>query len=450
MATSESRRPRRILQISTYDNAGGAARIAWNLHRAYRESGLQSWMAVGGKESDDPAVIPIPNDRARGPWAHNLLRLSRLLYMFDRRLPRLRPSLAVAGLAEPWRQWEVYRGQEDFRYPGTHRLLQLIPEQPSIINCHNLHGGYFDLRVLPILSHQLPLVLTLHDTWLLSGHCAYAINCERWKSGCRECPDLSIYPAIKRDAAAFNWSRKRGIYADSRVYVITPSRWLMNQVGESMLAPAVIEGRVINNGVDLGVFSPGDRQAARAALGLPQDASILLFVGMGGRANPFKDFATIESALARLSAGDHSRALLLLCLGGEGSEKEMGNARIRFMGYVKDLAQVAQVYRAADVYLHAAKADTFPNVILEALACGMPVVATAVGGIPEQVKEGETGFLVPPGDSEAMAARAAQLLADRELAGRMAAAAAEDARKRFSLDRQVDEYLGFFSDIAER
>jgi glycosyltransferase involved in cell wall biosynthesis len=440
----------RILQVSTLETTGGAARIAWYLHQAYRQRGIRSWMAVGNKESHDSTVFVIPNEPARGLWARSLLRLGRSLNMIDRRLPRIPPSKVIAWLAEPRRQWAVYRGREDFAYPGTHRLLQLVPEEPSIINCHNLHSGYFDLRLLPKLSRHVPLVLTLHDTWLLSGHCAYAINCERWKTGCGQCPDLSIVLPIKRDATAFNWSLKREIHADSRVYVVTPSRWLMDQVDQSMLAPAVIEGRVINNGVDLGVFSPGDRQAARAALGLPQEAAILLFVGLGGRANVFKDFDTIEHALARLGASAHSRALLLLSLGEEGAERQIGNARIRCMGYVKDLAQVAQVYRAADVYLHAARADTFPNVVLEALACGTPVVATAVGGVPEQVKEGVTGFLVSPRDSEAMAARTAQLLADRELAARMAVAAAEDARQRFSLNRQVDQYLEFFHEIAAR
>ena len=65
--------------------------------------------------------------------------------------------------------------------------------------------------------------------------------------------------------------------------------------------------------------------------------------------------------------------------------------------------QAEAYYQAADIYIHAAKADTFPNVVLEALACGLPVVATAVGGIPEQIDHERTGFLVPPGDAAGMA-----------------------------------------------
>ena len=110
----------------------------------------------------------------------------------------------------------------------------------------------------------MPTVLTLHDAWLLSGHCAHSFDCERWKTGCGECPDLTIEPAIRRDATADNWVRKRDIYARSRLYVATPSPWLMGRVEQSMLAPAVEQARVIPNGVDLSVFRPADKRSIRA------------------------------------------------------------------------------------------------------------------------------------------------------------------------------------------
>jgi glycosyltransferase involved in cell wall biosynthesis len=224
----------------------------------------------------------------------------------------------------------------------------------------------------------------------------------------------------------------------------------MKQVEQSMLAPAVVEARVIHNGVDLSVFQQADKQAARAALDLPQNLPILLFVGQGTHRNQFKDYATMENALRRFASRSDGQDVLFLCLGEEGTEKSFGKTRIRFVGYQKDLMKVAQFYQAADLYLHAARADTFPNVVLESLACGTPVVATAVGGIPEQIEDGITGFLTPPADPEAMAARIEQILADSELRQGMGAKAAEDAHKRFSLDRQVEEHLVWFADIVSK
>lgn len=438
-----------ILQISTAEKSGGAARIAWYLHQAYQRRGLQSWMAVGRKETDDPDIFEIPNNKARSFPTRALLRACNLLDALERRILRTVVFASISrGIADPMRYLNIYRGVEDFRFPGTWQTLDLIPQRPTIIHCHNLHGNYFDLRALPWLCEQLPVVLTLHDTWLLSGHCAYAMACERWRTGCGDCPDLSIYPAIRRDATAYNWHRKKEIYSKSRLYITAPSNWLMKQVEQSILAPAIVEARVIHNGVDLSLFRQADKKTARAALGLPNDATVLLFVGQGAHRNQFKDYTTMENAVRGVASRSDGDNVLFLCLGGEGTERSFGKARIRFVSYEKELAKVARFYQAADMYLHAAHADTFPNTVIEALACGTPVVATAVGGIPEQIEEGVTGFLTPRGDAEAMAARIAQLLADEELRRKMGAKAAEVARERFNLDRQVDEHLEWFADIV--
>ena len=88
--------------------------------------------------------------------------------------------------------------------------------------------------------------------------------------------------------------------------------------------------------------------------------------------------------------------------------------------------------------------------MLEALACGTPVVATHVGGIPEQIMEGETGYLTPVGDPQAMAMRIISLLSDRDLRNRMGEAAALDASLRFDLNLQVDRYLDYYYEIIKK
>jgi glycosyltransferase involved in cell wall biosynthesis len=122
---------------------------------------------------------------------------------------------------------------------------------------------------------------------------------------------------------------------------------------------------------------------------------------------------------------------------------------LRFVPYQKDPATVARYYQAADVYVHAAHADTFPNTVLEAMACGTPVVATAVGGIPEQVDEARTGFLVPAGDAQALATRLMDLLSDDVRRKNMGIEAAEDACRRFDLRLQVDAYLEWYQALVQ-
>jgi len=444
-------RPLRILQVSTSDISGGAGKVATNLFLAHRARGHRAWLAAGHKRSSDPDVFQICDHADYGYWARLWLNLGNALSPLVgklRGLGWLRNQLHHIG--QPLRLLDWWRGVEDFNFPGSQRILEIPPERPDVVHCHNLHGGYFDLRALPWLSQQVPVVLTLHDAWLLSGHCAHSFDCERWKTSCGNCPDLTIYPAIRRDATTYNWQRKRKIYAKSRLYVATPCRWLMHKVEQSMLAPYIVEARVIPHGVDLSVFHPGDRQAVRASLGIRQDARVLLFSANGIRRNIWKDYQTMRAAVAQVAARLPKQRLLFIALGEDAPPEQIGQAEVCFVPYQKDPESVASYYQAADVYVHAARADTFPNTVLEALACGTPVVATSVGGIPEQVEEGVTGFLTPPGDAGAMATRTEQLLSDDALHQRFAAAAVESACRRFNLDRQANDYLAWYQELIVR
>lgn len=456
-----------ILQVSTTDIVGGAEKVAWNLFQAYRARGHNSWLAVGWKRSDDPNVMVICDNGGATAWS----RMCRSLAKTRERLESKVPGLwRVPRVSEhPWRGMESRLGIENFNYPATRQIIHATPEEADIVHCHNLHGGYFDLRVLPSLAERVATILTLHDAWLMSGHCAHSLGCERWKIGCGQCPDLTLYPAIKRDATAYNWRRKQQIYAHSRFYVATPCEWLMRKVEQSVLAPAVVEARVIPNGIDLSVFRPANKQTVRRALGIPQDTRVLLFTARGIRRNMWKDYQTMRNATALVAENMERRDLVFIALGEEAPPERIGGAEVRFVPYQQDTAAVVAYYQAADLYLHAARADTFPNTVLEALACGTPVVATAVGGIPEQVnglaapeepapvaelnrydQSEATGILVPAGDTHAMARGIERLMNDDALRRRLAENAARDARNRFDLERQVDSYLNWYSRIRSK
>ncbi len=458
--------PLRILQVSTYDVGGGAERIAAQLMGYYRARGHDAWMAVGLKRSDDPGTFLIPNAALRGPWTRFWWRVYGWLGPYSHRVRGLWRVRRVAEyLAEPGIALDRHRGIQSMRYPGTRRLLDLPPRPPDIVHAHNLHIDYFDLRELPRLSRARPLLLTLHDMWLFTGHCAHALNCDRWRTGCGGCPDLDLYPPIRRDATATNWRRKRDIYARSRFAIATPSRWLMALAEESMLMPGVSEARVIPNGVDVDTFRPArDRAALRAALDLPADAAVLLFTALGVRTNRWKDPRTLEAAVRGIAGGGMGRPVVFVILGEDAPAEDWDGAAVRYVPFLRDPAAVARYYQAADLYLHAALADTFPNTVLEALACGTPVVATAVGGIPEQVRglarfdpalnasgpDEATGVLVPPGDAAAMAGAARALLADESLRRQLGDNAARDVRARFTLAQQGEAYLAWYRELIER
>lgn len=452
----------KILQISTADIAGGAESVAFSLFNGYRSLGHNSWLIVGQKNTDDRDVLILP-------------RKSVIPSFISKKILKFRGSNGakriIENLSDPRYLLQQRRGHENFNFPGSWRILDLTPGKPDIVHCHNLHGlflslgGYFDLRMLKWLSRQKPVILTMHDAWLLSGHCAHSFECDRWKTGCGQCPDLTIYPSIRRDATALNWQRKHEIYKESRLYISTPSNWLMQKVEQSMIVPSIVESRVIPNGVDLNIFHPTNKQVVREKLGLSQDAKILLFSANGIRRNIWKDFRTLRSAIALIANRLPDSKIVFIALGEKAPREQIGQAEVRFISFQAEKDQVANYYQAADIYIHAALADTFPNSILEALACGTPVVATAVGGITEQVKglsfgdhsglesfeaSEATGILVPEKDDKLMAMGIENLLKNELLRNQLSVNAAKDARLRFGLERQVNNYLDWFVEILDQ
>lgn len=429
-----------ILQISTKDQAGGAERIALTLHEELEKRGHDSRLAVGRKNTDLPTVFEIPDLSARGLLARTLYRGIK---------GTKRPRKRLMALCEPTRWNRLRRGHEDFDYPSTAHIPEMAGFKPEILHAHNLHGSYFDLRQLPSLSRHHPTVLTMHDAWLLGGHCAHSFECERWTSGCGACPHLDIYPSIPVDNTAANWQLKRFIYASSTLYVSCVSRFLLDKLGRSMLKPRI--ARIIRNGVDTRVFRPAaDVAALKEKWDLPADSRIAMFAAVGMEKNPWKDFSALEKTMEAVATRYSGREpLVLLCVGGEGASREFGNCRMIFTGYLASQAAMAECYQMADVYLHPSRMDSFPNVILEAMACGVPTVSFAVGGIPEQVRDGWNGFLGAPGDVAAMTDRTLAILEDRTLRQLLGANGLELVRKSFTVERQVADYLQFYQEAIE-
>lgn len=419
-----------ILQLNSADLGGGAERVAWDLFEAMRARGHGSWMSVGQKKSTDADVFVVPNP-APAAWRYDALRAA------DRTLTQTWPGswMVARGLqviAGGKKQRARERGEEIFDYVGTGRIPELPPVKPDLIHAHNLHGFYFDLRQLPRLSRETPFMVTLHDEWSFTGHCSYTLDCNRWKTGCGACPHLDTPPAIEADGTAFNWQRKQGIYAESALELVTPSEWLKQRVEQSMLQELPV--RVIPNGVRLDVFCPGDRVAIRASLALDADRPVLMF--SANAKNPFKDVATIEKAVALMQT-----PVTCLVIGGEEDRTvQRGIHAFRYIPFIVEPETLARYYQVADLFLFATRADNYPLVILEALACGTPAICSNLGGIPEQVVDGKNGCLVPPGDAAAMARAADELLAQPDRLRDMRAFAASDARGRFDVNHMAERY----------
>jgi glycosyltransferase involved in cell wall biosynthesis len=439
----------RTVQVSSSDVGGGAERVAADLHRGSLERGLDSRLAVGFRFGAIPGTVEIPNDADRSPWARAVLSTLPGLPAPPARLSSSAVLVrrALKTLAEPGRALRRSQGYEDFDYPGTAALSDLGGAPADVLHLHGLHGGYFDLRHLPRLSEHVPTVVTLHDTWLTSGHCAYTLECERWRTGCGDCPHLDTHPAVPRDRTAENWALKRDILGRSRLHVVGPSRWVLGKAADSILAAGAVEMRHIPNGVDRSVFAPGDRRAARAQLGIPNDALVLLF-SAAARTNLYKDVATIAAALPAIAARVAPRPVLFVSLGASVDSASIAGVDVLPVPFLPDSRDVARHLQAADLVLHAARAENHPLAVLEAQSCGIPVVATDVGGVPETLVDRRTGLLVPPDDPAALADAASGLLLDDGRRAAFGEAAAGNAAAHFGLDCMLDAYVALYRELG--
>jgi glycosyltransferase involved in cell wall biosynthesis len=206
---------------------------------------------------------------------------------------------------------------------------------------------------------------------------------------------------------------------------------------------------VVPNGIDLDRFGPDPdaRRAVRAELSIPEDA---FAVGTVGRLYVEKGHAFLIGSLAPV-LGDRFH----LVIAGEGPEKGNLTAQAAALGR-KDCVHltgnrrdVPRLLAALDAFALTSKSEGLPLVLPEAMAAGLPIVATAVGGVPRVVEDGETGFLVDYGDEEALCARLSALDADRQLARRCGETGRERALGRYSSRRMVADYLELYRRVTQ-
>lgn len=238
------------------------------------------------------------------------------------------------------------------------------------------------------------------------------------------------------------WLRRgAGLLLDAYVAVSPELEKLARELGDC--APSKLT--VIENGIDLGRFRPdaGARRATRAALGIPENAWV---VGSVGRLAVEKDYPLLVRALAP-ALGPDARLLIV----GDGSEAEAIRAEavarnvqpfVHLPGATND---TAPYLAALDVFALSSRMEGLPLAALEAMATGLPVVSTAVGGLPALLDEGVTGYLVPSGDEGGLRARLAALQADPTAARATGERGQTHVRARHAREVMVRRYLELYA-----
>jgi len=316
----------------------------------------------------------------------------------------------------------------------------------DVIHLQLVHGTkFFSLTNVPIITRQKPVFWTMHDPWLTTGHCVHSLGCERWKTGCGNCPNLKINFPISIDTTHINWYYKKWVMDHvANLHLIVASQYMYNLIKESPITNQ-FPVSIIPFGVDLNIFKPRDSSLCRSKLGIPPDARVISF-----RSSPYASVKGTEYAEDALSKINSRKPIWLITFGAKNNMSILrGKYPIVELGWTNDTELVATALSASDMFLMPSIAEAFGLMAIEAMACGVPVIAFEGTSLPEVIHAPEGGIVVPMKDSTALALAIEELLEDETKRQKIANNALKIARQEYTVELYVKRHLDLYKTVLK-
>lgn len=329
---------------------------------------------------------------------------------------------------------------------ATKRFIREIKElKPDVIHIHNIHGYFLNYKMLfeYLKETETPVIWTVHDCWLYTGHCYYysSIGCDKWMNGCGNCPQRTAFPAswfidrskqnLKDKSEAFNSIK-------DKLTIVPVSEWIRGEMSRSILKDC--QYQVIHNGIDLNVFDvQPDDKAVREKYGLGDKHIILGLASIWSKEKGWDDFMEMSKMLN----GDE----VIVMVGVTEEQQKRLPENVVGIRRTENVRQLAELYSASVAFVNPTWQDNYPTVNLESIACGTPVVTYRTGGSIEAVTE-KTGYVVAQGDVKGLldAVREIERKGNLEYKADCRAHALANFRKE---DRYAD-YLKLYENLTTR
>lgn len=383
----------KILFLQDHQETGGAARAAQRYRAVLAKVGHVTAVACGdGVESAE-------------------------VFRLHGKLPRGAGRIVQICLPPKWRNhWMKSRVERAWQQA-------LARFQPDLVWSHNLHGAAkwgWSLSMIPQACSRVPVVWTLHDMAPLGGGTAY------W-------PETEM----ESRSACSPFRHELSHISTDRLCLSAPSAWLASLVRQASGRSCAI----LPYPIQLELFSPGDQRTARRKLGLPEEGRIFL-AGAERVDDPRKGLLLLDGVSDLLKEKG-----ITLAFFGRNGRAQTGQS---YLGVLQDETAMRDAYRAADMYLHLADQDNAPCQIQESLACGTPVLAFRVGGVPEMIQDGVTGFLLNRAEpQEFRKAFAGALETGLGSLGGMRIACRQDSEARYAPKTLVAQIEKLFRDVLD-
>lgn len=419
----------KITLLSTFERLGGASIAASRLQEGLRLAGHDSWMLVKSKTGASPYVRQLDLSNRKIQRREQAFRLIEQ-YLYDSN----RTELSNTRFSLP--------------YPGYDLSRAGLIRSAEVVNLHWVALFQSVESVAALLVAGRPVVWTLHDQHPFTGGCHYTAGCAGYRQDCLDCPQLRYHftqlPAKILEAKKRAWQQN--------LTIVTPSRWLAGCARHSSLF-GKFRVEVIPNSIDHEIYRPVEKIPAKTKLGLNPDCLHLLFNSYTGQEKR-KGFLHLRAALQYCLRQERFRALAdrggvaILVLGPVETGSEGARIDFRPLGMVEGDGELASIYAAADLVVLPSEEENLPNVMLESMACGTPVVSFAAGGMPDVIEDGKNGLLAPVLNADRLGEAILRLVFEPDLRAGMGLRARQTMVADYKLADQSRRYLELFKELT--
>ena len=401
----------RISHISTSSSDGGSAVSARRIHNQLLAKRINSQLFVSDNDNSEEKIFFFTTI--------NFLRV--LDKFFNYFLNKL--------------------GLQYFFVPSNFFLNKDLSKS-SIIQLYNTHGGYFQITTLKKLNSYAPLVWRLSDYWAMTGHCAYPGECEKWKTLCKNCPSLNSYPEIGIDNTANIWNKKKKIIEKLNLKIVVPSDRMYKHVKKSPILKNK-DTYIIPNGIDTKIFKPLNKKFAKKKLKISEKFSVL-FISQVAFDNYRKGTDFLKKVLDTFREDKNIQFLVA----GMGSEKwnDFSFKNLITFDYNKSIEWKRLLYNSSDLTIVPSINENFPNVILESMSCGTPVISFNTGGI-SNIIDNKNGVLVERFDIDKFIKSISSLSQNKEILETLKKNSRKTIVRKFSVSNEVKNYIKIYKKI---
>lgn len=410
----------RVAHLSTKDIHGGAAKAAFRIHSALNLS-IDSFMLVNNKDSDVESII--------GPQSAQEKLFIKLKTKFSYEPARFLTKNSRLMFSNG--------------FFSSKRMLKRLNEiNPEVVNLHWINESLISLTEIEKLKK--PIVWTVHDMWPFTGGCHYTNMCENYKIKCNRCPELKSKGSYDLSTFIFNYKKSK---LKREITFVAPSKWMQNCIQDSALFG---QNKVYNipYPIDLDIFKPREKSFLRKLFGLPEEKKLILFGAENATQDARKGFKYLQEALGLISQYNKNMNIEFVVFGATQSANETKLPfKINYLGKYVDEISLAAIYGACDIFVAPSIQDNLPNTVMESLACGVPVVAFSIGGMPDMIDHNINGYLSTPLSSESLAQGIIQMIeGDSES---LSAKSRLKAIEMFSPERVSEKYLTLYKSLIQ-